>query len=188
MKVYLSFFITTVLLLASSCIKVSAQDTGETSFKQTCAACHTIGKGRLVGPDLANIQQRRPQDWIANFIKSSQSVIKSGDKYADSLFLAYNQLVMPDHPSMSDEQVKNLISYIETKSAAPTTTGTTPTPEQIGQKPGNKAGNLFSTTNILFFAVILFQLFIILFLARVNKGLLDQIKDYYSSNSAFLKK
>ena len=38
------------------CFQVSVQDTGEKIFNETCVACHTIGKGKLIGPDLANIE------------------------------------------------------------------------------------------------------------------------------------
>ncbi len=37
------------------CTSVFAQDQGETLFNQTCVACHTIGGGKLIGPDLANM-------------------------------------------------------------------------------------------------------------------------------------
>lgn len=104
---------------------ISAQEKGEATFKQICSACHTIGKGRLVGPDLINIDQRHPEDWLLKFIKSSQTVIKSGDKYADSLFKAYNQVPMPDQPTLTDEQIKDMISYIKINSAAPVPTAIT---------------------------------------------------------------
>lgn len=183
-----SLFFLTVLFIVSG-MTASGQEivSGEETYKQTCAACHSIGMGRLVGPDLANVTQRRPQDWITKFIKSSQSVIKSGDKYADSLFQAFNKLVMPDQPTLSDDQIKNVISYIEVKSTAPATTGPDTAAEQTGQNKGKSTGTLFSTTNILLFGVILLMLIVILFLARINKNLLDQIRDFYSSDRAFFK-
>ena len=33
-----------------------------------CPACHTIGGGRLVGPDLAGVAERRDRDWIIAMI------------------------------------------------------------------------------------------------------------------------
>src|SRR3954463_8866896 len=38
-------------------------DRGEYLFKSRCAACHTIGKGDAVGPDLANVFERRDRAW-----------------------------------------------------------------------------------------------------------------------------
>lgn len=188
MKIHLSSLILTAALFIVSGITVAGQDIGEAAFKQTCGACHTIGRGRLVGPDLAGVEQRLPQEWIIKFVKSSQSVIKSGDKYADSLFQAYNQLPMPDNPNLSDEQIKEILTYIQTKSANPVGPSTATGAEQSDQKAGNNAGNLFSTTNIFLFGLILFMLLVIISLARINKNLLDQIRDYYSSDRSFFKK
>lgn len=89
-----------------------AQDESNEIFKNNCATCHTVGQGQLIGPDLAHIQERRSDDWIIKFIKSSQTVIKSGDKYADSLFKAFNQMPMPDHPNLTENQIKQLLAYI----------------------------------------------------------------------------
>lgn len=103
-----------------------AQSAGETTFKNVCSACHTVGMGKLVGPDLANVDKRQSEAWLIKFIKSSQSVVKSGDKYADSLFKAFNQVQMPDQPTLSDAQIKEVLDYIKSKSPAATaSTGTT---------------------------------------------------------------
>jgi len=94
---------------------IVGQSEGEKLFKQICFTCHTIGKGRLVGPDLANVQNRRPEEWIIRFVQSSQSVIKSGDQYANTLFNQYNKLVMPDNPYNAD-QIRAIIAYIKENS------------------------------------------------------------------------
>lgn len=99
------------LLWTSSTI--SSQQKGETDFKQICAVCHSIGKGRLIGPDLAKVDQRHTEEWIIKFVHSSQTVIKQGDAYADSLFKAYNQVVMPDQASLTDDQIRDVIAYIK---------------------------------------------------------------------------
>jgi len=41
-----------------------AQDAGEQVFNTTCFACHTIGGGRLIGPDLAGVHEKRSQEWL----------------------------------------------------------------------------------------------------------------------------
>ncbi|HEY9169299.1 MAG TPA: c-type cytochrome [Lutibacter sp.] len=118
MKKHLLLFNATIAVFLLFATAFIAQDNGEITFKQICAACHTIGKGRLVGPDLANVDQRRPEEWIIRFVKSSQTVIKGGDKYADSLFNAFNQMPMPDNPNLNDSQIKEIIAYIKLNSAA----------------------------------------------------------------------
>lgn len=129
MKIFLRISIVTMIFLFSTFMSVPAQNNGEAVFKETCVACHTIGQGKLVGPDLANVQSRHSEEWLINFIKSSQTVIKAGDKYADSLFKAYNQVPMPDHPNLNNDQIKAVLAYIQEKSSAPETAATsTPLP------------------------------------------------------------
>nr|NIS38097.1 cytochrome c [Candidatus Saccharibacteria bacterium]NIV71805.1 c-type cytochrome [Calditrichia bacterium]NIW78775.1 c-type cytochrome [Calditrichia bacterium] len=106
-----------VLLTIFSCSMLFAQSSGETTFKQVCAACHTIAQGKLVGPDLANVHQRRSEDWLIKFIKSSQSVVNSGDSVALQLFNEFNQLIMPDN-NLTEEQIKSVIQYIASQSPA----------------------------------------------------------------------
>lgn len=108
MKRHLLFCFVAGVLIAD----VSAQD-GATLFKQNCSACHQIGRGRLVGPDLMNVHERRDSLWIANFIRSSQTVVKSGDEVAVQLFNDFNKIVMPDNNHLSDDDIKAIIAYIK---------------------------------------------------------------------------
>ncbi len=90
---------------------------GERLYKANCTACHTIGKGKLVGPDLAGINTKRPEKWLISFIKSSQTMIKSGDPVAVKLFNEYNKIPMPDQ-NLTDAQIKNILAYIKSHSVA----------------------------------------------------------------------
>ncbi len=94
-----------------------AQSQGETFFKQKCSACHTINKGRLVGPDLVNIHQKRNEEWLIKYIQSSQTMIQSGDSIAVAIFEEYNRLIMPD-PQLSASEIKLVLDYIESSSGA----------------------------------------------------------------------
>jgi len=93
-----------------------AQNAGEQVFKTTCFACHTIGGGRLIGPDLAGVHEKRSQEWLEKFIKSSQSMINAGDTEAVALFEEYNSLLMPDAVA-TEEEVRQVLSYIRVQSA-----------------------------------------------------------------------
>ncbi|MCB0713745.1 MAG: c-type cytochrome [Ignavibacteriae bacterium] len=86
---------------------------GEALFK-TCATCHSIGAGKLIGPDLANIDQRRTEPWLIKFIHSSQSMVKGGDKDAVAIFNEY-KIPMPDQ-NLSDQQIRSILAYIVSKS------------------------------------------------------------------------
>lgn len=94
---------------------VKAQDRGGEMFQQSCAICHTIGGGRLVGPDLSGVTDRRTEDWLLSFIKSSQTMIQSGDPVASKLFSEYNNVPMPDQP-YTVSQIQDILAYIRGQS------------------------------------------------------------------------
>ena len=96
----------------------SAQESGKQIFQQSCAACHSIGGGQLVGPDLAGVNDRRPEDWLLKFTKSSQTLVKSGDKTATALFEQFNKIPMPDQ-ALSDEQIKKVLAHIKEAGGSP---------------------------------------------------------------------
>jgi len=107
-----TFFIVLALLTFST----AKADDGQDLFSTLCTPCHTIGKGRLVGPDLKNITEKRTEDWLVPYIQSSQTVIKSGDADAVAVFNEYNSLLMPDQP-LDVSQTKAVISYIRATSS-----------------------------------------------------------------------
>lgn len=53
-----------------------------------CVACHTVGGGRLVGPDLAGVTDRREPGWLAAQILEPDSMIRN-DPIARDLFAEY---------------------------------------------------------------------------------------------------
>jgi len=102
-------------LLAAACFAggatiALAQD-GKALFQAKCAACHSIGGGRLVGPDLAGVSDRRPEDWLLRIIKSQQGLVKSGDKTAIALFEEY-KIPMPDQ-ALSDSEIRAVLAHIK---------------------------------------------------------------------------
>jgi mono/diheme cytochrome c family protein len=102
-----------LLLLFLASPMIGTAQNGEALF-ETCAACHTIGGGQLVGPDLANVDQRRSEDWLLRFIRSSQSMVKSGDPEATKIFNEY-KIPMPDH-NFTDAEITSIIDYIVSQS------------------------------------------------------------------------
>ena len=92
---------------------------GKALFTNRCAACHNVNK-TLTGPALAGVDQRHSIAWITTFVRSSQTVIKSGDKEAVALFEKFNKITMPDHSDLTEGDIKGIVEYIklETKSVA----------------------------------------------------------------------
>ncbi|MBZ0265804.1 cytochrome c [bacterium] len=86
-------------------------------FRQNCASCHTIGGGRLTGPDLKNVSERRDHSWLVNFIRDPQAVINSGDSYAKQMVEESRGVIMPTLPGMSAEIAEQLLSLIKIESA-----------------------------------------------------------------------
>jgi len=93
-----------------------AQSDGNALFQQKCAACHTIGGGKLVGPDLAGVAQRRDRAWIVEFVQAPDKVIASGDATATQLLQEYNNVAMPNL-GLPAAEVEALVAYLENPAA-----------------------------------------------------------------------
>jgi mono/diheme cytochrome c family protein len=89
----------------------SAAD-GQALFESKCIACHTIGGGHLIGPDLQGVTQRRDLDWIKQFIGAPDKVIASGDPIATQLLRENNNIQMPNL-GLSPTEVDSLVAYLE---------------------------------------------------------------------------
>jgi mono/diheme cytochrome c family protein len=80
-------------------------------FKTKCSSCHTFGKGERIGPDLKGVTERRSREWLIAWIRSSETVIRSGDPTAVALFREFRQQRMPEHP-LSDVELGALVDYL----------------------------------------------------------------------------
>jgi mono/diheme cytochrome c family protein len=85
-------------------------------------ACHTVGEGKRVGPDLAGVHERHTEEWMIDFIRSSQTVIKSGNPEAVALAEGYPGLVMPDNP-LSNGQIRSVLAYVRELESSATAAG-----------------------------------------------------------------
>ncbi|MHC4822948.1 MAG: c-type cytochrome [Planctomycetota bacterium] len=70
-----------------------AQDVQE-YFQSYCAPCHTIGGGKIVGPDLKGVLDRQDRQWLVDFIVDPDSKLDSDDAYAQELLAAANNVRM----------------------------------------------------------------------------------------------
>ncbi|MFN3309435.1 MAG: c-type cytochrome [Anaerolineales bacterium] len=110
MKISLLF-----LLILSFTTTSSAEDVA-IYFRQNCASCHTIGGGRLTGPDLKNVTQRLDRGWLERFILNPKALIDSGDPYAVKIKQESRDVIMPTIPTLTPDLVKELINLIEAES------------------------------------------------------------------------
>lgn len=95
---------------------LNAQD-GKEVFKQNCSACHSIGKGKLVGPDLEGIHTKRSEEWILSFVKNAQAF---GEKDADAKTLITEYGYPMPNQNVNDAEIKAIIRYIAESSPATT--------------------------------------------------------------------
>ncbi len=93
----------------------NSQETAD-YFKQNCFSCHTIGGGRLTGPDLKDVAKRKDKAWLTKFILDPKSVIDSGDPYALQLQKDARGSIMPTLPTLSKSRVEVILTLIETES------------------------------------------------------------------------
>jgi cytochrome c2 len=75
-----------------------------------CEGCHTIGKGRRAGPDLAGVTERRSEDWLKKWLKDPTAMMDS-DSTAKQLVADAHGVKMPNL-KLSDSDVDALISYL----------------------------------------------------------------------------
>lgn len=110
-----------LILLVSLTQKANADEiqNGKSIFLTRCAACHNINK-QLTGPALAGVMDRRPLEWIINFVHSSQTLVKKGDTTAVALFSKFNNVVMPDHNDLTEDNIKSLLAYIKSETGTVT--------------------------------------------------------------------
>ena len=101
-----------VLLTSSS---LMAQDTPD-YYRANCMNCHTIGGGRLTGPDLKDVGQRKGTEWLIAFMQNPKAVIDSGDPYALKITEASRGVVMPTLPGMTRYRAEQILKLIEEES------------------------------------------------------------------------
>jgi protein SCO1/2 len=90
---------------------------GEDLFRTRCAACHTVGGGASVGPDLAGVTARRDHAWLTRWIRDPREMIEAKDPLALKIFARYRQAPMPGL-ALSDAQLADLVSFLESRSRA----------------------------------------------------------------------
>ena len=86
---------------------------GEELFNtRACTSCHTIGNGRLVGPDLSGVTNRRTRTWIVSMIMHPDSMLRD-DETARNLFAEY--LTPMANQGLTAEQAGALYEFLRSK-------------------------------------------------------------------------
>ncbi len=98
--------------------RVGAQQPAD-FFRQNCMSCHTIGGGRITGPDLKDVTQRKDAAWLEKFIQNPKTAIDGGDPYAVQLQQEARGVVMPTVQGMNADLAKAMIGFLEAESKLP---------------------------------------------------------------------
>ena len=113
-KYPVTIFSSLIFLLFSISSSVSAQniEEGEKLYKANCTACHQIDN-KLIGPALRGVSDKYSEEWLIKWIKNSAEMIAAGDPDAIAIWEEYNKSPMTAFPYFSDDDVKNILAYIE---------------------------------------------------------------------------
>jgi mono/diheme cytochrome c family protein len=87
-------------------------EAGQAIFQQSCVACHTIGGGTLVGPDLAGVTERRDRDWLRDWISRPDEMLAEGDPIATRLLEEFKNVPMPNS-QLSQAEVADVLAFLE---------------------------------------------------------------------------
>jgi mono/diheme cytochrome c family protein len=97
---------------------------GKALFNSNCASCHKLDK-KMTGPALRNVEARLledeglDRDWLYKWIRNSSSLIKSGDDYANRIYLEYNKAAMTAYPQLTNVDIDNILAYTAQQKVVP---------------------------------------------------------------------
>jgi protein SCO1 len=96
---------------------LAVTDRGQYLFATRCAACHTIGHGVFIGPDLLGVTNMRDRTWLARFIQRPDQMLADKDPLATSLFKQYKEVRMPNL-RLGPEDTEFVVRYLEAQASA----------------------------------------------------------------------
>ena len=95
-----------------------AIDKGQHLFESRCSACHSVGGGDRIGPDLAGVTERRERAWVARYISAPEKVRAASDPTAAALAKRFPDVRMPNL-GLGTQDVSDLLGFLAKRTAAP---------------------------------------------------------------------
>lgn len=87
---------------------------GEQNFQMKgCVGCHTIGGGKLVGPDLKGVTDKQSYTWIVSMIQHPDSMV-ANDPVAKQLYQEYGTQMTP--MGVNPSEARALYEYLRKNS------------------------------------------------------------------------
>ncbi len=161
------FFFCLALMLSFSTVSF-AQDAakGREVFNSNCAACHKLD-GNSTGPALRGVVERHDTAWLHKWIKSSSSLIKSGDAAAVKLFNEWNKVVMNDFPALSDEDIDNILAYTSEPAKV--------APAPVAAAGGAQGGSSNDVSNMVVLGALVLVLLLLVAMLFFVKKVLNKV-------------
>jgi hypothetical protein len=82
---------------------------GKNLFDAQCSSCHNNDS-----PLMRGVLKRIPsKEELYAFIRNADSVIKSGDAYANEVYTENNKIMHPKYPKLKNEEIDSILDYCE---------------------------------------------------------------------------
>ncbi|MEJ2538989.1 MAG: cytochrome c [Gemmatimonadota bacterium] len=87
----------------------SMANVGAELFRRNCAACHSLGGGDVVGPDLSGVTTRRPVTWIRGMVSRPDSMLRV-DGVAQALLRQYQVPML--NRELDEARVRAILEFL----------------------------------------------------------------------------
>lgn len=87
---------------------------GEQIYRTRCLTCHSLTgneQAGALGPDLLGVTRKREAQWLLDWLKAPDQMLKKNDPIAMALYKQYNNLAMPNL-RLNREEAIDLLDYI----------------------------------------------------------------------------
>lgn len=125
-------------------------------------------KDPLTGPALGGVQERWAgrEKLLYQWVRNSQGVIASGDKYAVDLYNKYNKSLMNPFPNLKDADIDNILAFVDDtyKNAGKSTAATAGTGITAAKKSSGPGFVLWMVLG----GLILLTIFLVRILNKLN--------------------
>ena len=89
---------------------IRTRQKGKLAFESKCLACHSIGGGDKLGPDLFGTTKRHDEAWLTRWLKSPEQMLQS-DPIAKAMLDKW-KIPMPNQ-GLSDEEIRQYLAYFK---------------------------------------------------------------------------
>ncbi len=90
----------------------STAGAGLTMFRTRCAACHTVGGGDFVGPDLLGVTTVRDRQWLAKFMLAPDKMLEDKDRVALAICqIQQSENAKPAHALAGRKDNRDLLKH-----------------------------------------------------------------------------